>query len=178
MVTNKEVIAMAREGTARRREMWWEGLTCATNEHGKHAGIPCSATTVWEVVMPLNYSVPGFAAAAQALAMPSRSNGVPINNTIRYYALFNLVSTGPSETRTLKVNLGDATQARARAIPRKTLSDGHIQRLQQTFQLFDVWKQRRAENYTLTVGSEGETCLLMPVAPNSTILLRVSVANS
>jgi hypothetical protein len=68
LVTNTEVIEMAKT-SASTRQLWWDGIPCA-GAAGKSAGVPCSATTAWEVTMP-----PGG---------PSST---------RYFALFNL---GPS----------------------------------------------------------------------------------
>ena len=73
MVTNKEVIAMARDQVSA-KQLWWDGVPCA-GATGKHSGVPCAATTAWAVDMP--------SAAA-----------------VKYYALFNL---GPEETQTLHV---------------------------------------------------------------------------
>lgn len=64
LVTNTEVIQMAKT-SASTRQLWWKGLPCA-GAVGKSAGVPCTATTAWEVTMP---------------------------SGIRYFALFNL---GPS----------------------------------------------------------------------------------
>ena len=64
LVTNAEVIRMAKTA-ASTRQLWWDGVPCA-GAVGKSAGVPCAATTAWEVTMP---------------------------NSTKYYALFNL---GPS----------------------------------------------------------------------------------
>ena len=66
LVTNTEVIQMAKT-SASTRQLWWDGAPCA-GAVGKSAGVPCTATTAWEVVM----------------AGP---------NDPKYFALFNL---GPS----------------------------------------------------------------------------------
>ena len=63
LVTNREVINMAKT-SASTRQLWWAGVHCK-GATGKHAGVPCAATTAWEVVMPGS-------------------------NSSRYYALFNL----------------------------------------------------------------------------------------
>lgn len=150
LVTNKEVIAIAREGAAQRREMWWEGVACAANGQGKHAGVPCSATTVWEVVMPSSYAVPKHE-----------------DSTIRYYACFNVVNIGQtSETRTVRVELAAASG--------KRLGRAASERLD----VWDVWQQKPAENYTVATGPTGGAYLLVPVRANSTVLLRLSTANS
>jgi hypothetical protein len=180
MVTNKEVIAIAREGTAQRRELWWEGVTCGANSQGKHAGVPCSATTAWEVVMPSNYTVPESPATTQAVAGALRDlNTTPENSVVRYYACFNVVNVGASETRILKVKLAaGATQRKAAhtsASGRGAAGDGSI--WSPKLVLFDVWQQKPADNYTFTTGPKGETYLLVPVPANSTVLLRLTVAN-
>ena len=66
LVTNAEVIRMAKTA-ASTRQLWWDGVPCA-GAVGKSAGVPCAATTAWEVTMPAP-------------------------NSTKYYALFNL---GPS----------------------------------------------------------------------------------
>ena len=174
LVTNKEVIAIAREGAAQRREMWWEGVACAANGQGKHAGVPCSATTVWEVVMPSRYAVPEHAATYQAV--PSHPDTAIEDSTIRYYACFNLVNIGKSETRTLRVELPAAwTHRKAPAAASgKSLGSPAFER----FDVWDVWRQKPAENYTVATGPTGGAYLMVPVRANSTVLLRLSIANS
>ena len=49
LVTNKEVIQMAKT-SSRTRQLWWDGVPCA-GAVGQSAGVPCTATTAWEVTL-------------------------------------------------------------------------------------------------------------------------------
>ena len=91
MVTNKEVIAMARESVSSRQH-WWHGVQCGGT--GKHSGVPCAATVAWEVLMPAGWRPPTSATHVLTNA--------PATAAVRYYALFNL---GPAN-ETLRVETG------------------------------------------------------------------------
>jgi hypothetical protein len=102
---------------------------------------------------------------------------------VRYYALFNLVNQGPSETQTLRVNVNETTAAAAGVVAAGGAGAGGdaavepaagvvgVRTPAAVLQVFDVWRQKPAANYTIEANGE----LLVPVAPNSTVLLRVSV---